>query len=253
MKNKIIIVVLILLGLNHLSANVFTVNQEKAFLNIMLGTTLDLANNMYNKKNVDTLTEIELSTISRNDVSFLDRWAIRGYEKDIDDAGSYLVLISLGATSLFSLWDDPYTWDNIMVMGEILVVQTAINQWTKSLTLRNRPYVYDEGTDLELKTDKDSRFSFYSRHTSTAFAIAVYNHYYQHYTTNSWLMIALPYGTATLVGVSRILSGSHFPTDVLVGALAGSVSSYLICKSHNSRATRAVYIGYNTINFQVRF
>jgi len=252
MKLKITLLTLVLLSLNQLSAKVFTVNQEKALLNILLGTTLDLANNTYNKKNVDELTSEDIAATHRKDVNFLDRWAIKGYDKDIADASSYLVILSLGTSSL-SIWDDPYTWDNIIVMSEILIVQSAISQWTKSLTLRNRPYVYDEQTDLKEKTDKKSRFSFYSRHTSTAFAIAVYNHYYQHHTTNSWPTIALSYGLASAIGVSRVLAGTHFPTDVLVGALVGSASSYLICKSHRSNITSSIFIGYNTINLQISF
>lgn len=85
----------------------------------------------------------------------------------------------------------------------------------KSLVSRPRPYESWQGlTSLVPAPDK---FSFPSGHTMTAFAV--------------WAVLAegVPvFGPifltmALLIGASRVFLGMHYPTDVLVGALLGSV------------------------------
>ncbi|MBI4574249.1 MAG: phosphatase PAP2 family protein [candidate division NC10 bacterium] len=58
--------------------------------------------------------------------------------------------------------------------------------------------------------------SFPSGHATTAFAAAVLLACW--YPRQGWVFL----GLAGLVGLSRIVLGSHFPSDVLAGALLGS-------------------------------
>jgi len=87
---------------------------------------------------------------------------------------------------------------------------------------RERPPFWAASRSLEIHvpfgipTDK----SFPSGHAQTAFGAAVY------------LSLLYPKGApvfmllAVLVGVSRIALGVHFPDDVVVGALVGSLGSW---------------------------
>ncbi|HEY3698999.1 MAG TPA: phosphatase PAP2 family protein [Spongiibacteraceae bacterium] len=71
------------------------------------------------------------------------------------------------------------------------------------------------------------RFSFPSGHTCGAFVLA--GMVSEHYAT-----LALPlYLWSSAVGISRVVLGVHFPTDILAGALIGSgiawfVTSYCV-------------------------
>lgn len=250
---RTITIFLVLLFSGQLYGRVFNVNLEQVYINIFIGTTLELANNYYNKNYVADLTAEEISGTISQDVPFFDRWAIRAYDKNMDDAGTYLTLFSLVTTAFFSCWDEPYTWDNFLVLSEILIAQSAINSWTKSLTLRKRPFVYDDQTDMYMKLDYNARFSFYSNHTSTAFAIAVYNHFHQYHTDRNPYLISMNYGIAALTGLSRISAGKHFLSDVVVGAIIGSISSYLICQSHRRGMDRTVIWGSDSVKLRVTF
>jgi membrane-associated phospholipid phosphatase len=61
--------------------------------------------------------------------------------------------------------------------------------------------------------------SFPSGHAMGAFAVAtVFANEYEDHRWMPWLA----YGTATLISVSRVSLGRHFPSDVTVGALLGN-------------------------------
>jgi len=69
--------------------------------------------------------------------------------------------------------------------------------------------------------------SFPSGHTSTAFAIAFMLLFLTWRTDRAWLgRYALVW--ASLVGISRIYRGVHWPTDVLAGVFAGLLSSTIV-------------------------
>ncbi|MCL4460777.1 MAG: phosphatase PAP2 family protein [Nitrospirae bacterium] len=67
-------------------------------------------------------------------------------------------------------------------------------------------------------------FSFPSGHATTAFCAAVL--FGGLYPRLLWPFLVL----ATMTGVSRVYVGAHFPTDVLAGALIGTVSGLFALK-----------------------
>ena len=95
------------------------------------------------------------------------------------------------------------------------------NLTLKPMIDRPRPYVtMDTLSPLVISGDPNS---FPSGHTSTAFAAGI-----------TWFLLAttpwirgLALGQAFLMGLSRLYVCVHYPSDVLVGALAGTIAAIL--------------------------
>ncbi len=92
------------------------------------------------------------------------------------------------------------------------------NLCLKPLVARIRPYEAIEGVRLLVSTKSD--FSFPSGHTLASFECAgVVALNYRKYAFVSILL-------ACVVAFSRIYIGVHYPTDVLAGALMGTLFAY---------------------------
>ncbi|HEY8119422.1 MAG TPA: phosphatase PAP2 family protein [Methylophilaceae bacterium] len=90
---------------------------------------------------------------------------------------------------------------------------TCLYKWIKGKTLRPRPYEVRQ--DIWLTGIPLDRFSFPSGHTLHAVAFCTVALAY--YPMLAWLL--LPF--TLMVGMSRVILGLHYPSDVLAGALIG--------------------------------
>ncbi len=101
-----------------------------------------------------------------------------------------------------------------------LIFSVLISNVTlKPLIARTRPYDLIEGIRLIIDAPKD--FSFPSGHTSASFAAAAAIFAYN----KKWGSI--PLILAFLIGFSRLYLYVHFPTDVLGGAVIGSICAII--------------------------
>lgn len=129
---------------------------------------------------------------------------------------------------------------------EIALWQNGLNYWMRSFELWGRPEIYRSGAD---RSKGESWGSFYSGHASAAFASAVFGSMWfqskypeSPYTPLVW---ASTLSLATAVGALRVAAGKHYPSDVVVGALAGAATSFAVLRLHrSSRVSVAVVPGY---------
>jgi membrane-associated phospholipid phosphatase len=178
-----------------------------------------------------------------SDVNSFDR-GVAGWDSE-DYATASDIAVTLSVVAPFALdalethrkgtsWNH-FANDALLISRSILV-SGAVQEAVKLLAQRPRPRLYgvEEG-DPALEDDEEY-VSFYSGHTTTAFAAGMsYATLYasRHPTENSrWWVYAGAMTLGTTVGVLRIQAGSHFPTDVILGAVMGTAFGIAIPRIH---------------------
>lgn len=170
------------------------------------------------------------------DIPFFDNINTE-YRDTYADISDVLIGIQLLSPLAYS-FSDTYN-DQMETIGKMyyqtMSINYGLNATTKAIIARSRPLSYDENTSEDMLLDPDTRFSFYSGHSSTAFASAVFSSIMlseMPQTTLRDIGIGLNLANATAIAALRVLAGKHFLSDVVVGALIGSGIAYLITEVH---------------------
>ena len=246
------IYLLLFINVMSLSAQTFQVDRLKNLTIISTAILLDLSNNYFDDILINDFSESEIESLDKEDVLFFDRIAFQPYSQNLKDWSDYTVYFTVGS-GLFLAYDKNYFLDNILVYTEILLVQSAVCKWVKTLTRRARPYVYDDDITPEKKQQDNSRHSFYSSHSSTAFSAATFGYYvYRNRYGDNIPIAVLLFGSASATAALRVASANHFPSDVFIGAIMGSGISYLICRMNRSERFD-VELGINSIGINYKF
>jgi membrane-associated phospholipid phosphatase len=126
---------------------------------------------------------------------------------------------------------------DLIIFAQTAVWNGLLTETSHLITQRGRPFVY---TDPQRARDFANYTSFYSGHTSFAAASAIFLLLtLLGRGAPKWLLgfsAAMAYGLMSLTGLYRVLAGRHFPTDVLAGAIAGTLVASLIAYRHRSKS-----------------
>jgi len=189
------------------------------------------------------LTEVELLQLEEQDVNAFDRYAISKQSKKAKKLSDLFLTGVLVLPAVFL--SNHHTRQDIIPLLTLSVEVVALNYSltiiTKKLAQRTRPLAYNPAFSLEERLDKNARASFYSGHTSHTAALSflmakVMTDYHPDAKTGIkigiWTFAA---SIPALTGYWRVRAGKHFPTDTIVGYLAGGLIGIAIPHFHKRR------------------
>jgi membrane-associated phospholipid phosphatase len=156
-----------------------------------------------------------------------DRWVVHPVNTSWRRA-SDAVIIAMAVGSVASLASREGGAPYAVSLVEAGLWAEGVTEVLKESIGRERPVLYTEDGVAEADKEDNLR-SFPSGHTALAFGIA----------SSYWLARRDLYGSpgvwgwvgiagATAVGVFRVAAGKHFPSDVLAGAVVGTLSGVVV-------------------------
>jgi membrane-associated phospholipid phosphatase len=173
------------------------------------------------------------------DLLGIDRGSVGNYSPSAHSLASVVVaglvlapLVIDAADTRFHGWAE----DTFVLLETILLTQ-APTQITKSAVGRTAPFVYNPHAAEEDLDSADAFRSYFSGHTSTAFASATAYAvtFWKRHPDSAWRFVVVGVGEALALGVGllKIKAGYHYPTDVAAGALVGGAMGLLLPVLHS--------------------
>lgn len=187
-------------------------------------------------------SEDELAGLDKYKINNLDRGTIKNWSPSIQKASDFMLV---GITFLPVLFlGEHHLKKDVKSLAILSLEVFAFNYGTtlivKSTVNRTRPYVYNTSLPISTRTDKESRLSFYSGHTSqTAAATFLFAKVISDYhpTLKPSIKIGVWTFAVTVPALEayfRVKGGKHYPSDVIVGYVLGAFSGWLLPELHRN-------------------
>ncbi len=185
------------------------------------------------------------SQLPEDEVFSPDRYAVFPYNSGADLSSDILFAGSLLFPAVLVAGQE---WGIIIETGamlmESMILTHATKEIIKDMVLRYRPYTY-----YAAPLDDEYTNSFPSGHTALTFAVCSFSAFaYSRMFPESKYIIPFgigAYTTATVTGLLRVLSGSHYITDVLAGALIGSAFGVGVPLLHTIKGKTGINVAVN--------
>ena len=184
--------------------------------------------------------ELKNASFEKSGINAFDRIFVNTYSKTLDTAGTVLSAALCVSPAILAFAPKNQWLEAGAMYAETMLFAWGFKELAKLCVNRARPYMYFDERPQEEIEKGDWAASFFSGHTTLAFAAATYTSYvFGKLMPDSALKIPVIAGSYTLaaaVAVTRIAGGCHFTTDVLAGALVGSACGFLVPFIHSKIA-----------------
>lgn len=178
-------------------------------------------------------------TCDKSKVFKLDRFAAGWYDPAWGRVGDIATAATLVAPLLVVTIDQGLVngLNDDLVIAEAALMSTALQVTMSYAVARPRPRVYGDDASLESRSDANAARSFFSGHVANAVAtsVATFRTFQRLGKPGmAYAMLGAGLAGSALVGVSRVGAGSHFPSDVVVGAMVGAGVGLALPAMHDS-------------------
>lgn len=188
-------------------------------------------------------TPQQIQALNRNNVWKFDRSATYRWSPGSATASDVFMYTSIAMPALLFINKNVRQERYVSLLYvETMALTAGITNLIKELTHRYRPYAYNETVSMEKKTEKDTRLSFFSGHTSLVASSSFFMaKVYADLNPNSnlkplvWTSAAL---LPALVGFLRYCAGKHYPTDIIAGYATGAAVGFFVPYIHKKKEFR---------------
>lgn len=237
--------------------DVFCMKRRRDFLLLGGGATLFALGTYFCSR----MDPPDMAKLDRGKIFFVDRFAVDLSCESTEFASDVTCGVSMGIPLVLAL--SSRKWQTIrqdfLMYTEATLFAQGLAQLSKAIFKRPSPYAYSIAESRARHLTKDAGRSFFSGHTAAAFCGAVFagTVFQRRYPKSPWVKPVWILGltTATATAVLRVTSGNHFPTDVMVGALVGSLTGWFIPRLYRCKREErgfSMMVG-ERIGVQLRF
>lgn len=251
MKRKILI--LIIIGQFEIALpQKNTLDTDKVYQmnhKIEIPTTLGLfavnAMTLYVFKNKTPLKPNQINSLNKNDIWKIDRIAVEQtysatFHNNTRTTSDWLrnTSVFLPAILYFDKNIRKDLYNIVFLYLETQAISSSLYAFAGVTFInRIRPFVYYPEVSLESKFGPGAQDSFFSGHASTTatasfFLAKVYIDYHPTIKRKKWLLYAGALIPPAYVGYYRYKALRHFPSDILVGIIAGAATGIIVPNLH---------------------
>ena len=239
-KRGVLVLLLVLVGLSLLFAGDSSFRLSTSLdVSLGIGSLALVGGNFVWEKSSSFPEYSGVPRVVFEELNFLDKTAVFGYNEGLDKVGTIATIGVLAVPGVYSLLKGDDMWGYGLMYFETVAMTYGLKELAKNLVLRERPYVYEINGGKAPKeefSNGDYCRSFPSGHTALAFASATFLAMVMGFddADSPWRIPVFvgSYAVALGVAASRILSGNHYITDVLVGALIGTACGAVVPLMH---------------------
>jgi hypothetical protein len=187
-------------------------------------------------------SQATVTNLSKSNIPWYDRWAQRPYNRSVDKLSYVPFDAAMPYPLIFCALDKKMRKDYLkltFLYAEAMAITGALYTSATHYLSRYRPLVYSSESPMNVRTSSNARNAFFAGHvalvaTSTFFVASAYADYHPD-SKFKWVMYGVA-GAATLAtGYLRSRAGEHFPSDILVGTVVGTMSGLLTPRLHQTK------------------
>ncbi len=192
----------------------------------------------------DPSTDEQIESLDPNNIIPFNRSAVDHYNLNSKKLGDYFFYGSMPAPLLLLL-DGKIRHDAgkvAFMYFETMAVTGLL--YTSSVYFHDkyRPYAYNPDVPMDERKRGGAKNSFYAGHvalvaSSTFFMAKVYSDYHPNSGFN-WVLFTIAAGATGTTAWCRYDAGQHFPTDIIIGAVQGTLAGILIPHFHKNKRVK---------------